>query len=100
MMLPFDRSTGAARRAPRICAFTKLVLVLLVIISVATILITPDPSDDVDGLLHHGHSLAFFPFFGRVDQLVRLFLPEVSHEAFKPPPRSADLLELVCTHLC
>ncbi len=99
-MVLLDRSAGAAGRTHRMGFFATLVLVLLVIASVATILITPDPSDDVDGLLHHGHSLAFFPFLGRVDQPLALSPPEVPPEASKPPPRSADLLEMVCTHPC
>ena len=34
-------------------------LTILLIVSVAVILITPDPTDDVDGLLHRHHSAQY-----------------------------------------
>jgi hypothetical protein len=80
--------------------FAKAVLVLLIVLSIATILFTPDPNDDVLGILHQQHVLTAQPVF------LSLVQTSVSTESLAVPDASvsvllsADLIDLVCNRLC
>jgi hypothetical protein len=81
----------------------KICACLLVIVAVATILITPDPADDVPGVLHHILKLqkAVAVWGGGLLSSIALLpgtsiTPVVSAYA----PESPELLTLLCTRLC
>ena len=74
---------------------------LLIIVSVATILITPDPSDDVVGVLHQHHSLTpLAVVIGLEHEIAVVRSSAPSPDASATPSRLEDLLEKVCTRLC
>jgi hypothetical protein len=79
----------------------RVLLALLIIVSVATILITPDPSDDVVGVLHQQHSIGFLPVFVKLvcPTTLALFC-DPSKDSSAHFSRISDFLEMVCTHLC
>lgn len=81
--------------------FFKVAVILLVVVAVATILITPDPSDDVAGVLHAKHSPISFTLFATL--LKSLPLPVarvVSRDSLARREMHPDLLDLVCARLC
>ena len=83
----------------------RIVLVALVIFSIAYVLITPDPADDVDGVLRPNHQT-------KAQRLVGLSLPQfqvlviIAFLLSMPSTRSAqrlttsELLDLVCVCRC
>ena len=83
----------------------RIVLVVLVIFSIAYVLITPDPTDDVDGVLRPNHQ-------AKAQRLVGLSLPQfqvlviIAFLLSLPSTRSAqrlttsELLDLVCVCRC
>jgi hypothetical protein len=78
----------------------KVVLGLVIVLSVTTILLTPDPTDDVMGILHQQHVMAIQPvLLSAVQVFVATSLVRVSDELVEVP-LSVDLLDLVCTRLC
>jgi hypothetical protein len=80
----------------------KFVVCVLLIVSVATILITPDQSDDVPGVLHHVVKIQ--KFLAVVASLTGV-MRAIEHYSPTPfvfvrevdPPR---LLTLLCVRLC
>jgi hypothetical protein len=100
-MLLNCKSGGSTLAQGQLSTWARVVFALLIIVSVATILITPDPSDDVLGVLHQHHSftpLAVVIGFEHEIAVVRSSAP--NHDVLAAPPRLEDLLEMVCTHLC
>jgi hypothetical protein len=79
--------------------YTKLVLGLLIVLSITTILISPDPNDDILGVLHQQHVLTAQPTFVALlpvsVSIVALAVPDESAE----PLVSTNLLDLVCIRL-
>ena len=83
----------------------RIVLAVVVIFSIAYVLITPDPTDDVDGVLPPNHQ-------AKAQSLVSLSVPQlqllviVAFLLFMPSTRSAqrlttsELLDLVCVCRC
>ena len=83
----------------------RIVLVVVVIFSIAYVLITPDPTDDVDGVLRPNHQ-------AKAQRLVSLSLPQLqvlvvfAFLLSMPSTRSAqhlttsELLDLVCVCRC
>jgi hypothetical protein len=80
--------------------FTKVVLGLLIIVAVTTILVTPDPSDDVMVILHQQHVLTAQPVLLSVIQVSLSTLRLSQSEDVSDVALSADLLDLVCSRLC
>jgi hypothetical protein len=80
--------------------FLKAAVVLVVIVSVATILISPDSSDDVDGVLQHHTCVAqpvFLTLFQSISHLtIQLLHPDLAIHRLE----CLDLLDLVCVRLC
>ncbi len=80
----------------------KVVVCLLLIVSVATILITPDQSDDVPGVLHHIVKLQKFIavwaglFTSQTLIASQSFTPVVPARAPDPP----EILTLLCVRIC
>ena len=80
----------------------QIVVCLLLIVSVATILITPDQTDDVPGVLHHLAKFqkifaAWAILFAPTTLLAnRAYAPDVSVRPLDTPP----LLTLLCVRLC
>lgn len=82
----------------------KIGLALLVIVAVATVLITPDPTDDVCGIVH-GHTLLKLQRLAAVvgayvTPTTSVIAASLTHPAFASDPATPDLLALVCTRLC
>jgi hypothetical protein len=78
-------------------------LAIVLIVAVAAILITPDPSDDVDGLLHRHGSVQL----GSVSLVSAIGAHALSPGFRRSEPRPApnhltspDVLTLICALLC
>ena len=75
-------------------------LALVVVFAVATILITPDPTDDVDGILRAHHALKS-PSLGASVGVSLVVFPLAALAASYPPiPTTPNLLRLICTCRC
>jgi hypothetical protein len=80
----------------------QILVCLLLIVSVATILITPDPTDDVPGVLHHTLKFqkifaVWVSWFASASPLSGTsFATFISSRAPDTPP----LLTLLCVRLC
>ena len=77
-----------------------LIIALLVVVAVVTVLVTPDPSDDVQGILRphkviKTHGLA--TMFGIA--MVLAFV-ERSYTTSSQDVTSQNLLKLICTYRC
>ena len=99
LTLTLDSAAITAIYLRQVGTYTKLVLGLLIVLSITTILISPDPNDDILGVLHQQHVLTAQPTF------VALLPVAVSIVAFAVPDESAEplvsanLLDLVCIRL-
>lgn len=94
-------TTSSSAFRLHLSTYGRVLLALLIIVSVATILITPDPSDDVVGVLHQQHSIVSLPVFVKLVRhtiLISFCVP--SQDSTAHFARFSDLLEMVCTHLC
>ena len=81
--------------------FLKTAVALLVIVSVATILISPDTTDDVDGVLQHHSLFTAHPVFHAVlGSITRLSLHLFSSDLAIHRLECLNLLDLVCVRLC
>ena len=81
--------------------YFKVVVLLLTVTAVATILITPTPSDDVPGIRHRNHSpVALAVASGLVQAAALISSPQRSQHSPTHQPLSPNFLELVCQHLC
>lgn len=78
----------------------KVTVILIIVVAVAAILVTPDPNDDVPGLLHKAQVYAL-SLSGVISPLL-LGLPvrSVAQPAPSYQPDSSGLLDLVCVRLC
>ena len=75
-------------------------LALLVVIAVATIVITPDPTDDVDGILRSRHPLGS-PSLGESVGVSLALSALAALDASSPPiPTTPNLLHLICISRC
>ena len=75
-------------------------LALLVVIAVATIVITPDPTDDVDGILRSHHPLRS-PSLGESVGVWLVLFSLAALDASSPSiPTTPNLLRLICTSRC
>lgn len=80
--------------------FLKAAVALVMVLSVATILISPDTSDDVDGVLQH-HVFPAHPVFLSVLQSISLLTTHFfSRDLGIHRLECLDLLDLVCVRLC
>jgi hypothetical protein len=94
-------SSGGAKNAANMLRLAKVGLAIVIVVSVASILITPDPSDDVNGVLQQRHAV-------KAAVVAVSILP--SSEAPRFPIRSAsvgaqlmnrlNVLDLACVLLC
>jgi hypothetical protein len=80
----------------------QIVVCVLLIVSVATILITPDPTDDVPGVLHH--TLKFQKIFAvwvsGIISVSPLSLRSSAAFVSSRAPDAPPLLTLLCVRLC
>ena len=79
-------------------------LAVVVILSCATVLITPDPGDDFNGILHQHHSVKGHKLLAAPDAALRPFAL-ATFQSFTPPiptlrSSTPRLLALVCVRLC
>jgi hypothetical protein len=75
-----------------------------VILSCATVLITPDPADDINGILHQYHSVKGHKPLAAPSAQLRPFVLATFH-SFNSPistlhSSTPRLLALVCVRLC
>ena len=79
-------------------------LAVILIVSCAAILITPDPTDDVDGVIGQHHQLTLPNLEATVSAQLDLFVPPTPRSLFDitvdPHTCFANLLDLVCVRLC
>lgn len=80
----------------------QIVVCLLLIVSVATILISPDQTDDVPGVLHHLVKFqkifaVWAPLFSPLKVLAN---PVSSEDVLVQPLDTPPLLTLLCVRLC
>jgi hypothetical protein len=81
--------------------FVKVAIALLIVVSVATILATPDPTDDVLGVVHQHHVTTFhLVFLTLIYGLSLAVTSALGNDASSEELRSPDLLDLVCARLC
>ena len=81
--------------------FVKAVVGLLIIVSVVTILVTPDPTDDVMGVVHQHQILTAQLVSLNIVHGVFLGLNSIGgNEVVGEELHSPDLLDLVCVRLC
>jgi hypothetical protein len=96
------RKTGC--RLAEMMRILTIGVVVVVILSCATVLITPDSADDINGILHQHHSVrGHKPLAGPSAQL-RPFVLATFHSFSSPIPAlhssTPRLLALVCVRLC
>ena len=100
LTLMLDSTAISAIYLRQVGTYTKLVLGLLVILSITTILISPDPTDDVLGVMHQQHVLTAQPvLLGLIQAAPSPTAIVLASDSAEIPP-SGDLLDLVCTRLC
>ena len=84
----------------RVNEISRGFLALLIVIAVATIVITPDPTDDVDGILRSPHPLRSPSLRASVGVSLVLFSLAALAASSPPIPTTSNLLRLICTFRC
>lgn len=79
--------------------FVKVAVALLIVVSVATILVTPDPTDDVMGVMHQ-HQVPTVSLVSLIHGVSLPATPSLVSDAAPEELHSPDLLDLVCVRLC
>jgi len=79
----------------------KVGLAVVIVVSVASVLITPDPCDDVDGALQRQHLVktTVVPVSASQSQSLLPVILGFAPVAWRRPALSS-LLDLVCVRLC
>jgi thiosulfate reductase cytochrome b subunit len=81
--------------------FVKVAIALLIVVSVVTILVTPDPTDDVLGVVHQHQMAAFhLVFLSLVYGVALAVTAALRNDATSEELHSPDLIDLVCVRLC
>jgi hypothetical protein len=99
-----DRSEDRAYKDHTMIRSVRIALVLVVIFSVAYVLITPDPTDDVDGILRPNHPLTVQKLVA--DSLLQSQIPIVVIFRFFASPSCArrlaalELFDFLCVCRC
>ncbi len=75
-------------------------LALLIVIAVATIVITPDPTDDVDAILGPHHPLKSPSLSASVGISLEVLSLAALATSSPPIPTTPNLLRLICTSRC
>jgi len=79
----------------------KVVVALLVVVAVATVLISPDPTDDVTGILHQHIKLQkLAAILAQPVSVPSLGLVVVLHAARSTVRLPDDIVSLTCVRLC
>ena len=80
----------------------KIGVAVLALLAVATVLITPDPTDDVQGILHHLGKLQKLAVLASIP-LKTLSGSQIRSLAWRESavnPAPPSLVDLVCARLC
>ena len=99
-----DNGKAGGCRLAKMMRVLTIGLAVVVILSCATVLITPDPVDDVNGILHQRISVRGLMLGAAPPAQLRPFLPATFH-SFNPLILTLHLstphfLALVCVRLC
>ena len=82
----------------------QIVVILVVVLSVAYVLITPDPSDDVEGILVSNHPLTAHTLIGvsvpHIQMLTIVVAPLSRVPTFIKCVTTSELLDLTCVYRC
>jgi hypothetical protein len=80
----------------------KIGIALLALVAVATVLITPDPTDDVQGVVHHLAKLQKLAVVASIPikALAASQIGTIVSADFLMNLPTASLLDLVCARLC
>jgi hypothetical protein len=85
----------------RVGTLVKVIVGLLIILAVTTILVTPDPSDDVMGVVHpHNAVHAQLVFLSLIHDVPLLTGSLVVRENEPQAIHPTDVVDLVCARLC
>ena len=85
----------------RVGIFVKVLVALLIVVAVATILVTPNPKDDVVGVLHRFHAvMAQVAFLGLSHILPLLITSSLLKDTPAEVIPCLNVLDLVCVRLC
>ena len=89
-------------KAQDVSGAIRIAIAGVLVFSVVAILVSPDPSDDVDGVFHQHHLRLLHPFFVATSLLRDLLVArQMATASVNPSKREmADLLDLVCSRLC
>jgi len=97
------RKTGGCTLRAMMRVLT-IALAVVVILSCATVLITPDLADDINGVLHQHHSVRGHKLLAAPSAQLRRFVL-ATFRSLNPqiptlPSSTSQLLALVCVRLC
>lgn len=76
----------------------RVILIIVMVSAVATVLVTPDPSDDIQGLLHQPHVQISLGIL--CTQTISLNANEPFRPSFSSSSRSSELEDLLCVRIC
>jgi len=80
--------------------FFRAFVVIVVAVALATVLLTPDPNDDVNGLLHQQHVKFFLALQGLFLQAVESYASVCAADMISSSSRALELVDLNCVRLC
>jgi len=78
----------------------KILIVALALVAVTTVLITPDPTDDVQGIVHHGNQLPKLAVLVAAWLLCLVALRDRFLLTRDSVRYAAPSLDVICTRLC
>ena len=82
----------------------QIVVVFAVVLSVAYVLITPDPTDDIEGILQSSHPLTAHRVIGvsvpHFQMLTIVLAPLPKVPTFIKCVTTSELLDLTCVYRC
>jgi hypothetical protein len=85
---------------PFVGNFVKVTVIVIAVVAVAAILVTPDPKDDVLGVLHKAQLSALHLAGAALPLLLFSPIRTMAQPAPTYHPDSSGLLDLVCVRLC
>jgi len=80
--------------------FLRAFVVIVVAVALATVLLTPDPNDDVSGLLHQQRVKFFLALQSLFLQAVGSYTPVRTADMISSSSRALELVDWTCVRLC
>jgi len=79
---------------------TRVGIVVLAMLALATVLVTPDPTDDVSGLLNRAQIHFSLPCNGALVPALMDELRQLASKQITIQHDSPDLIDSICVRLC